>query len=82
MKTIKIWEKLMEMYKIKKLIFCMYEMLEISHETWGWGGDDIGVILDNNGALWLNEKHIKEKLAIQIYQSSETSMTHNIKNTD
>ena len=44
----------------KKKIFKRYKMIKISvkiYET-----KDIEVILDDNDTLWLNEKHIEEKL--------------------
>ena len=38
----------------------MYKMVDISKET--CENNDIEVIVDGIGTLWLNEKHIEEKL--------------------
>ena len=38
----------------------MYKMVDIGKET--YEKNDIEVILDGTGKLWLNEKHIKENL--------------------
>ena len=45
-----------------KKIFCvcMYKMVDISKET--CENNDIEVVVDGIGTLWLNEKHIEEKL--------------------
>ena len=48
-------------YVIKKnCLVCMYKMVDISKET--CENNDIEVIVDGIGTLWLNEKHIEEKL--------------------
>ena len=39
---------------------CMYKMVDISKET--YENNNIEAIIDGIGALWLNEKHIEEKL--------------------
>ena len=45
----------------KTLFFlCMYKIVNISKKTYENNG--IEAIVDNIGALWLNEKHIEEKL--------------------
>ena len=43
-------------YVIKKIIFfvCMYKMVDISKET--YNNNEIEVIVDGIGTLWLNEK--------------------------
>ena len=38
----------------------MYKMVDISKET--YENNNIEAIIDGIGALWLNEKHIEEKL--------------------
>ena len=38
----------------------MYKMVDISKET--YKKNDIEVIVDGIGTLWLNEKHVEEKL--------------------
>ena len=38
----------------------MYEMVDIGKET--YENNNIEAIIDGIGALWLNEKHIEEKL--------------------
>ena len=38
----------------------MYKMVDISKKT--YKNNDIEVIVDGIGTLWLNEKHIEEKL--------------------
>ena len=38
----------------------MYKMVHISRKT--YGNNDIEVIVVGNGTLWLNKKHIEEKL--------------------
>ena len=38
----------------------MYIMVDISNNT--YENNDIEVIVDGTGTLWLNEKHIEEKL--------------------
>ena len=38
----------------------MYKMVDISKKT--YENNDIEVLVDGVGALWLNEKHIEEKL--------------------
>ena len=48
---------------IKKIFFfcvCMYKMVDISKKT--YENNDIEVLVDGVGTLWLNEKHIEEKL--------------------
>ena len=39
---------------------CMYKLVDIGKETYKSNG--IKVIVDDIGTLWLNEKHIEEKL--------------------
>ena len=39
---------------------CMYKMVDISKKA--YENNDIEVKVDGVGMLWLNEKHIKEKL--------------------
>ena len=43
-------------YVIKKIIFfvCMYKMVDINKET--YNNNEIEVIVDGIGTLWLNEK--------------------------
>ena len=58
----------------------MYKLVDISKET--HEKNDIEAIVDCIGTLWLNEKHIKEKLDHKNLQSSQTNMTQYIKSTD
>ena len=51
----------------------MYKMVNITKET--LENNDVEVVADSVNALWLNEKNIEKKLAINIYQSSQTNMT-------
>ena len=46
----------------KNIFFCvcMYKMVDISKKT--YENNDIEVLVDGVGTLWLNEKHIEEKL--------------------
>ena len=45
---------------------CMYKMVDIDKET--YKNNDIEVIVDDTGTLWLKEKHIQKKnQAIKIY---------------
>ena len=46
----------------KKIFFfvCMYKMVDISKKT--YENNDIEIIVDGIGTLWLSEKHIEEKL--------------------
>ena len=39
---------------------CMYKMVNIGKET--YKNNNIEVIVDTIGTLWLNEKHVEEKL--------------------
>ena len=39
---------------------CMYKMVDISKKT--YENNDIELIVDSIGMLWLNEKHIEKKL--------------------
>ena len=55
----KILEKILEMHKIKKELTCI-KMIDISKKT--YENNDIDVIVDDDDTLWLNEKHIEEKL--------------------
>ena len=50
------------MYYQKSLFFflCIYKMVNINKETYKNNG--IELIIDDIGTLWLNEKHIEEKL--------------------
>ena len=75
-------QKLLSIYVIKKLYFlCVYvEMVDISKET--HGSNDIEVIVDCIDTLWLNEKHVEEKLGHKIYQSSQTNIIQYVKSTD
>ena len=57
----------------------MYKIVEISKKT--YENNDIEVIVDGIGKLWLNEKHIKEKLG-HIYQSSQANIIQYAKSTD
>ena len=59
---------------------CMYKMFNIDKET--YENNNIEAIIDGIGTLWLNEKHIEEKLGHKIYQPSQTNMIKYIKNTD
>ena len=56
-------QRLLNFYTIKK-IFCVcvyiYNMVDSDKET--YENNDIEVIVDGIGTLWLNEKHIEEKL--------------------
>ena len=47
---------------IKKIFLCvcMYKMVNIHKET--YKKNNIEAIVDGNGKLWLNEKHIEQKL--------------------
>ena len=48
-------------YEIKKSYFFvrMHKMADISKKA--YGNNDIEVIVDGFGMLWLNDKHIEEK---------------------
>ena len=59
---------------------CMYKMVDISKKT--YENNDIELIVDSIGMLWLNEKHIEKKLGHKIYQSSQTNMIKYTKSTD
>lgn len=49
------------MHGVEKIIFFnRYKMIKISAKI--YETKDIEVILDDNDTLWLNEKHIEEKL--------------------
>ena len=52
----------MQIIKKKKHIFflCMYKMVVINKDT--YENNDIEIIVDSFGRLWLNEKNIEEKL--------------------
>ena len=50
----------------------MFKMVHIGKET--YENNDIEVIVDGIGMLWLNEKHIVEKKVIEIYQLSQANM--------
>ena len=39
---------------------CMYKMVTVNKET--YENNDIEAIIDGIGKLWLNEKHVEEKL--------------------
>ena len=41
-------------------LVCMFKMVDISKKI--YENNDIEVIVDGIGTLWLNEKHIEEKL--------------------
>ena len=43
---------------------------------------EIEVIVDSANTLWLNEKHIEEKLGHIVYQQLQTNATKYTKNTD
>ena len=55
----------------------VHKMVDISKKT--YEDNDIEVIVDGIGMLWLNEKHIEEKLSHKIYQSSQTNMIQYVK---
>ena len=57
-----IFEKIVEMHKFKTInfFFNMYKMFKISAKT--YEKNDVEVIVDDNGTLWRNEKHIEGKL--------------------
>ena len=58
LKTIKILEKTMEMHKAFFLTYMKMDV--ITQEI--CKNNDIALIVDENGILWLHEKHIEEKL--------------------
>ena len=74
-------KKLLNICNIKKknLYACVY-MVDSDKET--YENNDIEVIVDGIGTLWLNEKHIEETLGHKNLQSSQTNMTQYIKSTD
>ena len=78
-KATETWVKIVRMHKIKKIILffnnCISKELQENN-------NDIEVIVDGNGTLWLNEMHIKEKLGHKTYQPSQTNMIEYIKNID
>ena len=56
-------QRLLNFYTIKKILcVCVYiyNMVDSDKET--YENNDIEVIVDGIGTLWLNEKHIEEKL--------------------
>ena len=57
-KSVKILEKIMKIHKI--IFFTHIRMDFITKET--CKNNDIEVIIDENDILWLNEKHVEEKL--------------------
>ena len=59
---------------------CMYKMVDISKKA--YENNDIEVIVDGVGMLWLNEKHIKKSQVIKTYQSTQTNMIQYTKSTD
>ena len=55
--------KLLNILRHQKNVFvcvCMYKMVNIDKET--YENNNIEAIVDGIGKLWLNEKHIEEKL--------------------
>ena len=53
-------------------------MASFTRET--YEANDIEVIADKLGKLWLNERHVEKKLDIKIYLDLQTSILKNIKN--
>ena len=58
----------------------MYKLVDIGKETYKSNG--IKVIVDDIGTLWLNEKHIEEKLGQKNYQLLQRNMTKYTKSAD
>ena len=52
-------------------------MVNIDKKT--YENNNIEAMVDGNNTLWLNEMHIKGKLAIKIYQLSQINMINCIK---
>ena len=55
-------------------------MVDISKRT--YENNDIEVIVDDIGKLWLNEKHVEEKLGHKNLPVITNKMTQYIKSTD
>ena len=55
-------------------------MVNITKET--YENNDIEVITDRFGKLWLNEKHEEQQLGHKTYWQLQTNSTKNIKNAD
>ena len=39
MKIVGILQKIVEIYRLKKILFCVYKMIEITKETWEKDGE-------------------------------------------
>ena len=64
MKTLKVLEKLMEMHKVRKIIFLnKYKILKISAEA--YAKNCVYNIIDKEKMLWVRKKDIGEKLGIE-----------------
>ena len=66
----------------QKFLFflCIYKTVNIIKKN--IRKNDIEAIVYSIGTLWLNEKHIEQKLGHKIYQPSRINMTKSIKSTD
>ena len=72
-----IGQKVLNIYTIKKLYLsffvCMYKMIDISQKK-AHENNDIKVIVDGIGLLWLNKKHVEEKLGHKNFASKYDSV--------
>ena len=59
---------------------CIYKTVNITKET--YENNNIEVITDEFGELWLNERHVQEKLGHKTYLHLQTNMMKNTKNAD
>ena len=66
----------------KSFIFfvCMYKMVDIGKET--YENNNIEVIVDDIGTLWLNEKHAEEKLGHKNLPATTNKYDQVYKSTD
>ena len=75
-----IGQKVLNIYTIKKLYLsffvCMYKMIDISQKK-AYENNDIKVIVDGIGLLWLNKKHVEEKLGHKNFASKYDSVYKN-----
>ena len=67
-----IGQKVLNIYTIKKLYLSffvfMYKIIDISQKN-AYENNDIKVIVDGIGLLWLNKKHVEEKLGHKNFAS-------------
>ena len=51
---------------------CMYKMVNITKKT--YENNEIDVITDKFGKLWVNERHVQKQLGLKIYLHLQTNM--------